>query len=106
MLVSLLEIIMTLIAPDTATNYLCLLLTPALANAPADLQCKTPGCLRPRRMMDDGSGYYDFCSLTCRDQGASGMVRLCSLRVKKWIYLLSSCNLGVALLYSRLPGTV
>ena len=34
---------------------------------PAYMQCKTPGCTRPRRMMDDGSGYYDYCGRMCRD---------------------------------------
>ena len=36
---------------------------------PVYLQCKTPGCTKRRRLMNDGGGYYDYCSLRCRDQG-------------------------------------
>jgi len=36
---------------------------------PPNMRCKTPGCPLARRRMDDGSGYYDYCSLNCRDMG-------------------------------------
>ena len=50
-------------------NYL-VSTAPPLASAPVYMQCSTPGCTQPRRMISDGSGYYDYCSLRCRDQGA------------------------------------
>ena len=43
--------------------------SPPSALMPVYLQCKTPGCTKCPRLMDDGSGYYDYCSLRCRDQG-------------------------------------
>lgn len=38
-----------------------------VGNVPPELQCKTPGCLRQRYPMNNGKGYHDYCSLTCRD---------------------------------------
>ena len=44
-------------------------LVPSPDSIPAYMQCKTPGCTRPRRQKDDGSGYYDYCGRTCRGLG-------------------------------------
>lgn len=32
-----------------------------------DDMCKTPGCKNRRRKRENGGGYFDFCSLYCRD---------------------------------------
>ena len=36
---------------------------------PAHLRCKTPNCPRQRNPIPGGSGYYDYCSINCRDSG-------------------------------------
>jgi len=55
---------------------------PPSVTVPVDMQCLTPGCTRPRRMMDDGSGYYDYCGRTCRDKALQtqplGICHTCS----------------------------
>ena len=53
---------------------LLLLVLPGVISA--ELKCQTQGCPRPKRKKDDGSGYFDYCSLTCRNEGqmpGSGM---------------------------------
>ena len=51
-------------------------------------QCKTPGCYRQQRIQDDGEGYYDYCSLTCRDKGQmqmSGVLTCCQCLISTYV---------------------
>ena len=63
------------------------------------LQCSTPGCTRPRRMMADGSGYYDYCSIRCRDQSLPAGISQCMLTCDCCI-LVSNNHKVLVLLYT------
>ena len=63
------------------------------------LQCSTPGCTRPRRMMADGSGYYDYCSIRCRDQNLPAGISQCMLTCDCCI-LVSNNHKVLVLLYT------
>ena len=69
---------------------------PSPASVPVHMQCKTPGCTNTRRMMGDGSGYYDYCSLRCRDQGQQlppfGIIHLLFTPMRSCM-MLSRCSL-------------
>ena len=64
-----------------------------------NMQCSTPGCTRPRRMMADGSGYYDYCSIRCRDQSLPAGISQCMLTCDCCI-LVSNNHKVLVLLYT------
>jgi len=62
------------------------------ATVAADMQCKTPQCTRPRRCMEDGKGYYDFCSISCRDSGMTSSCMPHAIHAHSWCMTLLSLS--------------
>ena len=38
-----------------------------LTTVDPSMKCKTPNCPRPRYKQPKGDGYFDYCSISCRD---------------------------------------